>query len=337
MTITPKWRIEALSTNENAGTQAPARRDVWDADVAVIVDRIEAAGVPPTRVAGVEAARRTLEAIVRPAGPDMESVTSTEFEGPHGPVPVRIYRPIGVPAVGAPALVWFHGGGMVMGSLDSFDRLARDVAFATRAVVVNVDYRLAPEHRYPVGNDDAYAALLWVHETADELGLDGARIGVGGDSAGGGLAASTALRARNESGPHIAQQVLFYPGLERRRDRPSMREFGDGPFLTAEDIDWMKNLYLGEDPSADDEYGVPALATSLADLPPAVIAVGYGDPLRDGVEEYGDRLRDAGVPTAQLRYPGVGHGFAMQVPSVNRAAAAVREVGALVAARFAID
>lgn len=313
----------------------PSRGGVWDPDVAVIVDRIVAANLPPARVAGVEAVRRNLEAIIRPAGPDMESVVTTQFGGPHGTVPVRIYRPVGVPAIGAPGLVWFHGGGMIMGTLDSFDRLARDVASATGAVLINVDYRLAPEHRYPVGNDEAYAALCWAHESAEEIGLDNTQIGLGGDSAGGGLAASTALRARNEGGPAIAQQVLFYPGLERRRDRPSMREFGDSPFLVAEDIDWMKSLYLGDDPSVDDEYGVPALATSLAGLPPAVIAVGYADPLRDGVEEYGDRLRDAGVPTAQLRYPGVGHGFAMQVPTVIRARAAVREVGALVAARFA--
>ncbi len=164
--------------------------------------------------------------------------------------------------------------------------------------------------------------------------MDPARIGVGGDSAGGCLAAATALRSRDENGPAIAQQVLFYPGIERRTDRPSMCEFGDSPFFTAEDIDWMKNLYLGDDPATDDAYGVPALADSLAGLPPAILAVGYGDPLRDAVEAYGDRLRAADVPTAQLPFPGVGHGFAMQAPSVARARAAIAEVGALVSARF---
>ena len=187
-----------------------------------------------------------------------------------------------------------------------------------------------------LAHDEAYAALCWFHEQASVLGVDAGRIGVGGDSAGGGLAAATALRARNEDGPAIAQQVMFYPGLERRCDRPSMREFGDSPFLTAADIDWMKDLYLGDDPATDDEYGTPALASSLAGLPPAIIAVGHADPLRDGVEDYGNRLRDAGVPTAQLRYPGVGHGFAMQTATVARARAAMAEVGALVAARFAV-
>ncbi|MBD0861740.1 alpha/beta hydrolase [Gordonia sp. zg691] len=308
---------------------------VWDPDVAAIVDRMAAAGAPASWQRGVEKTREMLESIVRPPGPDMASVEDATAVGPHGPIPLRIYRPHRAPTVDAPALLWYHGGGMIMGTLDSFDRLARDVADATGAVLINVDYRLAPEHRYPVGNDDAYAALEWAHRMAGELGVDPQRIAVGGDSAGGGLAASTALRSRNMNGPRIAQQVLFYPGLARRGDTPSMREFGDSVFLTAEDIDWMKNLYLGDDPVRDDEYGTPALAETLAGLPPAIIAVGHADPLRDDVEAYGDRMRDAGVHVAQIRYPGVGHGFAMQTASVARARLAVVEVGALVAARFA--
>ncbi|MEV0354857.1 alpha/beta hydrolase [Nocardia sp. NPDC050697] len=310
-------------------------RFAWDPDVAALVARIESSGAGSLRAGGVEAARRVLEAIPRPTGPAMASVREAAADGPHGRIPLRVYRPHAAPAAGAPALVWFHGGGMIMGSLQSFDRLARDVAEATGAVIVNVEYRLAPEHRYPVANDEAYAALCWTHENAAEHGVDSARIGVGGDSAGGSLAAATTLRARDTGGPGIAQQVLFYPGIERRSDRPSMREFGESPFLTAADIDWMKGLYLGGDPGTDDCYGVPALADSFAGLPPAIIAVGYGDPLRDAVEAYSDRLRDAGVPTAQLRYPGVGHGFAMQTANIARARAAMAEVGALVAARFA--
>ncbi|MEV0366803.1 alpha/beta hydrolase [Nocardia fusca] len=315
-------------------TYNPAvEQPIWDPDVAALI--------PPRggrsgslRAAGVEGARRMLESIERPAGPRMRSIHDATAEGPHGPIPLRIYRPPAAPPENAPALVWTHGGGMIMGSLHSFDRLARDIADATGSVVCNVDYRLAPEHRYPVANEEAYAALCWLVDNAAAWGVDPDRIGVGGDSAGGSLAAATALRSRDQNGPAIAQQVLFYPGIERRTDRPSMREFGDSPFLTADDIDWMKNLYLGDDPGTDDAYGVPALADSLASLPPAVLAVGYGDPLRDAVEAYGDRLRAAGVPTAQLRYPGMGHGFAMQAPSVARARAAISEVGALVAARF---
>lgn len=322
--------MTSIPAAPSAGTHA------WDPDIVAIIERMELAGAGPLHLLGVEGARAMLEAIRRPPGPDMSSVRDTGFEGPHGWVGVRIYTPPEVadePA--APALVWYHGGGMVMGTLESFDRLARDVAAATGAVLLNIDYRLAPEFRYPVGNDEAYAALCWAHEFAERLGLDPRRIGVGGDSAGGGLATATCLRARDEGGPAIAQQVLFYPGVERRRDRPSMREFGASPFLDAADIDWMKDLYLGPDPSHDDHYANPALANSLAGLPPAIIAVGHGDPIRDGVEQYGERMREDGVPTALLRYPGIGHGFAMQVASVARARTAVAEVGALVAARFA--
>ena len=219
-----------------------ARRSPWDPDVEEIVRRSAAAGARPLHLIGVEGAREMLESIVRPPGPEMATVSEDVVDGPHGPVPVRIYQPKAVSdSPSEPALVWFHGGGMIMGSLESFDRLARDVADATGSVLINVDYRLAPEHRYPIANDEAYAALCWVHSSAERLGIDPGRIGVGGDSAGGGLAAATALRARDEGGPAIAQQVLFYPGLERRRHRPSMWEFVDSPFLTAADIDWMKD------------------------------------------------------------------------------------------------
>lgn len=306
----------------------------WDPDLAATVAKADQDPPRPMREVGVEATRRMLEAIVRPRGPEMASVRDSEIHGPHGAVPVRIYRPMSAPPVDAPALVWYHGGGMIMGSLKSFDRLARDVADASGCVLVNVDYRLAPEHRYPAGNDDAYTALCGTHEKAGDWGIDPERIGIGGDSAGGGLAAATALRSRDDRGPMVAQQVLFYPGLERRTERPSMQEFGDSPFLNVDDIDWMKSLYLGDDPATDDCYGTPSKASSLVGLPPAIIAIGYCDPLRDGVEAYGDRLRAAGVSTAQLRYPGLGHGFAMQAPRVRSARMAIAEVGALTAARF---
>ncbi len=316
------------------GTES-APDDVYDPDVRKLVEAIRARGLGSLQDTGIEAARHSLESIVRPPGPEMHSVQTMDVTGPYGTVPVRIYRPRSVPDRHAPALVWFHGGGMIMGTLDSFDRLAREVAESTRAVVINVGYRLAPEHRYPVAHDEAWAALRWAHDHAYDLGLDPDRIGVGGDSAGGGLAAATALRARNENGPRIAQQVLVYPGLERRCDRPSMRRFGDSPFLRADDIDWMKSLYLGDDPDEDDEYGTPVLASDLSGLPPAVVICGYADPLRDGVEDYGRRLQEAGVSTAVIRYPGVGHGFFMQTHALARARAAMTEVGALVSARFA--
>jgi acetyl esterase len=218
---------------------------------------------------------------------------------------------------------------MIMGSVATFDSLARHLAAACGAVVLSVDYRLAPEHPYPVATDEAYAALLWASAQAAALGIDPARLAVAGDSAGGSLAAGAALRARDENGPPIAAQLLLYPGLERAVERPSLAELADAPMLTRDDIVWMKNLYLGEDPAADTAYGVPALAGDLSGLPPAIVVSAQADPLRDGVEDYGQRLREAGVLTALLRYPGVCHGFLSMTGRIARARAAMTDIGAL--------
>ena len=313
-------------------TRSESDHEDWDQDVAPVV--AASRNSPPLHQLGVARVRELLESIPRPAGPDMRAVVDSRVPGPYGHIPIRVYRPHSAPDECSPALVWFHGGGMIMGSLKSFDRLARELASATGAVLVNVGYRLAPEHPYPVANDEAYTVVEWLHQQHQQWSVDPGRIGVGGDSAGGGLAAATTLRARSASGPPLAQQILVYPGVERRQNRPSMRQFGSSPFLTAEDIDWMKALYLGDDPAKDDEYGVPATATDLADLPPAIVACGFNDPLRDGIEDYGRRLQDAGVMTALLRYPGVGHGFLMQTAAFGRARQALAEIGALAATRF---
>lgn len=305
---------------------------VLDPDAQALVDAAKAAGAKPYGEIGIEAVRARMESIPRPPAPEMAEVADLAFEGPHGTVPVRLYRP--EPERGGPAIVYFHGGGMIMGTLDSFDALARRLAAACGATVLSVEYRLAPEHRYPVASDEAFAAVGWTHSAADELGVDPARIAVAGDSAGGSLAAGAALRARDENGPPIRAQMLFYPGLERASDRPSMVEFADGPILTRADVVWMKNQYLGPDESADTPYGVPALARDLAGLPDAIVVTAEADPLRDAAEDYGRRLRDARVPTALLRYPGVCHGFLSQAAHLRRARIAFTEIGALARAKF---
>ncbi|TDC71569.1 alpha/beta hydrolase [Actinomadura sp. GC306] len=302
-----------------------------DPDAQALVDAATAAGVKTFRETGIEGIRSRLESLPPAPAPEMAEVEDLAFEGPHGTVPVRLYRPrAGV----GPAIVYLHGGGMVMGTLDSFDGLARNLAASCAAVVLSIEYRLAPEHRYPVASDEAYAAVAWAHANAAGLGIDPARIAVAGDSAGGSLAAGAALRSRDENGPPIAVQMLFYPGLERAVDRPSMIEFADGPVLTRPDVIWMKEQYLGPDESADTEYGVPALARDLSDLPDAIVVTAEADPLRDAAEEYGRRLRDAAVPTALLRYPGVCHGFLSQAARLRRARAAFTEIGALARAKF---
>ncbi|MFE1396976.1 alpha/beta hydrolase [Nocardiopsis dassonvillei] len=305
-----------------------------DPDVIAMLEAARAAGSRPFPEMGVEAARAMVEASPAGPAPDMREVRDGSFPGPHGTVPVRVYRPEEAEMIPLPVIVYFHGGGMVAGSVRSFDSLARHLAASCGAVVVSVDYRLAPEHTYPVATEEAYAALEWTAAHTGELRVDGSRMAVAGDSAGGSLAAAVALRARDESGPALVTQLLLYPGLERARDRPSMVEFAEGPILSRADVVWMKAQYLGADEAADTPQGVPALAEDLSGLPDAVVVTAEADPLRDGAEEYGHRLRAAGVPTALLRYPGVCHGFMAQAGWIRRASTAFAEVGALARAKF---
>jgi acetyl esterase len=265
----------------------------------------------------------------------MESVEDVNLAGPHGPLPVRLYRPSSDPA--PPAIVFFHGGGMIMGSIESYDHLARQLSASCSAVVASVDYRLAPEHKYPTATDEAYFATQWIHEYARDLGVDGGRIAVAGDSAGGCLAAAVCLMARDRGGPPVLAQLLIYPGVDRDYETPSIKEFSAGPILTLPDIVWMKDAYLGSGEEPDDPDAVPANCTNLSGLPDAIVVTAANDPIRDGCENYGIRLRDAGVQTALLRYPGVYHGFFSQAHLLRRARVAMTEVAALVRAKFERD
>ncbi len=267
-------------------------------------------------------------------GPDLPVVTDHLLDGPHGTLRVRQYA---VSSAGTrAALVYFHGGGMVIGSIEYCDALCRRLCAESGASVFSVDYRLAPEHRYPVASEEAYFAVAWVVSQADRLGVDPMRVAVGGDSSGGSLAAGVTLRARDEGGPRLALQLLAYPGLERVRDRPSMRDFGDGPGITRATIEWMKEQYLGPDPATDTPYGVPALAESLADLPEAVVVVADVDPLRDGVEAYVNRLAAAGVQTTTMRYPGVLHGFLSNLSRLARADRCASDMAAALGSRLGL-
>ncbi|MET8352545.1 alpha/beta hydrolase [Micromonospora sp. NPDC005206] len=307
----------------------------FDPDVAaMLAARAAAPPIPKAHEGGLDQMRGLLESMPRPPAPDVATSRDTTIEGPHGPLRLRLYHPASVPDGPLPVVVYFHGGGMVMGSIDSFDSVARRLCDGCAAIVVSVDYRLAPEHSYPVGNDECYAATVWAYEHAPEFGGDPARIAVAGDSAGGSLAAAVALRARAE-GPQLALQMLFYPGLERASvSRASMSEFADSPFLSHADVVWMKAQYLGADESRDTEQGVPSKAVDLAGLPPAIVVTAELDPLRDGGEAYGERLRAASVSTVLLRYPGVGHGFMMQAGWIARGTQAFDEACALARVRL---
>ncbi|WP_018178124.1 alpha/beta hydrolase [Jongsikchunia kroppenstedtii] len=313
---------------------APETAPTWpglDSDVAAYLGN---RAMVPMHVAGVEASRAAFEALPQQPGPDMHSVQDRVVEGPHGDLLLRIYRPVDEPDL--PAMVYLHGGGLVIGSVRTFDRLARFLAEAARAVVVSVDYRLAPEHPYPVASDETYFAVQWTATNAADLGVDTARIAIGGDSAGAALAAGAALQTRDEGGAPIAFQLHIYGGFERDDTRPSVLEYADGPIITAGDFAWTKDLYLGDDPSKDHPYGVPPLADDLSGLPPAIVLTASHDPSRDGAESFGEQLRDAGVQTALLRYPGVYHGFMMHADDQSRARLAMAELGALMRAKFAV-
>jgi acetyl esterase/lipase len=289
--------------------------------------------VAPMRQRGLQAARDSLESMPLPPLPDMAEVVDRVITGPNGELPLRIYRP--TQDVDAPALVYFHGGGMVLGSNHSFEPLARNLAQASGATIVAVEYRLAPEAPPPAQFDDAYTATEWVATKAAELRLDSTRLGVIGDSAGGTLAAGVALAARDRGGPALFCQVLLYPAVDRDMTVPSLATLRSAPMLNLDDIVYMHEVADAGTDSPDDPYLVPAQATNLSHLPQAIVATAAVDPIRDWGERYAERLRDAGVQTTVTRYPGVYHGFLMRSESVARAALALAEIGALLRAKFA--
>lgn len=289
--------------------------------------------IAPMRQRGLAAVRSGLEsAPLPPHLPEMARVTEALVPTAGSDVPVRIYCP--TTDSDGPVLVYLHGGGLVMGSNRSFEPLARELASAAAAAVVAVDYRLAPESAPPAQFDDAYAATEWVSRNATELGVDAERLAVVGDSAGGALAAAVALAARDRGGPAICAQVLLYPGLDRDMSVASIAAMPDAPLLTRDDIEYMHALADGDAGPPTNPYQVPAYATDLSGLPPAIVVTGGCDPIRDWGERYADRLRDAGVQTTVTRYPGMYHGFLMRSDATARGRLALAEVGALLRAKF---
>jgi len=222
-------------------------------------------------------------------------------------VPVRVYRP--APDGDLPVLVVFHGGGWVIGSVEEFDVIARQVANASGAIVVSVDYRLSPEHPYPAPFDDCWRALEWTAAHAAEIGGDPSRIAVGGDSAGGNLAAVCALRARDRGGPALALQMLVYPVCDCRFDTESYVSNGEGYLLEAEQMRWFFDCYTGGAADPAQVTISPLRAPDLRGVAPAVMLTAEYDPLRDEGEAYAGRLRDAGVAVEHRRYDGLIHGF----------------------------
>jgi acetyl esterase len=242
------------------------------------------------------------------AGPEqpVHKVENRRVPGDGGLIPVRVYYPFETAQL--PGLVYFHGGGFVLGGLDGSDRTCRALANGSGCVVISVDYRLAPEHTFPAAADDAFAVTQYVAEHAAEFGVDPALLAVGGDSAGGNLATVVALRARDAGGPPIAFQLLVYPWVDFSDDSPSMREFAADHFLTAEAMAWFADYYLPA-PIDRRQPWVSPMHAKLEGLPPAFVLTAECDPLRDQGEAFARRLEAAGVQTTVKRYEGMFHPF----------------------------
>lgn len=256
----------------------------------------------------VATVRAGMGALFTHPNPPAVSVTNTSCLGPGGDIPLRIFHPGGRGA-SRPVVVFFHGGGFLAGNLDTHDGTCRELAVASNAIVVSVDYRLAPEAVFPAAVEDCYAALLWVSAHARTFGGDPYKLALAGDSAGGNLTATVALMNRDRGGPRLAMQVLIYPVIDPALDTESSRSNGEGFMLTWPSMMWMWSTYLGGTADSDSPYAMPTRAGSLAGLPPAVVITAEYDPLRDEGELYGALLQRAGVRALVRRYDGMLHGF----------------------------
>ena len=293
--------------------------------------------LPPYHTLGAPEARRLYKetrAALAPRVPEVAEVRDLAAGGPAGTIPVRLYRGLGT-ASGAqlPVLVYFHGGGWTVGDLDTHDIICRTLANRARCAVVAVDYRLGPEHKFPAAVEDSLAATRWVAAQANSLGIDAARIAVGGDSAGGNLAAVAAISLRDAGAPPLALQALIYPATDQRLDTASHARFAEGYLLTRDNILWFRDNYLKPD-DYDDWRASPLRTADLTHLPPAHIITAGFDPLLDEGRAYSDRLVAAGVPVLYECFEGMAHGFVTMGGVVAAANHALYRLGQSLAQAF---
>jgi acetyl esterase len=293
-------------------------------DLVALMALADAARLPMDEVTP-ESMRAGYSALAAQGGAEMAEVVDRVIPGPDGgDLPIRSYRPYGA-GERPPVVVYLHGGGWTIGDLQTHDEPCRALAAGTGAVVVSVDYRLAPEHPFPAAVDDAYAAACFVAGSAEDLGVDADRLVVAGDSAGGNLAAAVSLLARDRSGPTIALQVLIYPAVDFDFDSgrwPSLEENATGYFLHLETMRWFADCYGGTGLLAGDPSAAPIRATDHAGLPPAYVSVAGFDPLRDEGLGYAEALAGAGVPVTLCRHDAQVHGYWHFAPSVESSGAA---------------
>ncbi|MDE2836378.1 MAG: alpha/beta hydrolase [Chloroflexota bacterium] len=312
-----------------------------DPEVRASLEQQAAMGLPAQHEVSPEEARAMSEGQPRIPGPEVASVSDLAAPGPHGDVPVRVYVPVIHPhplpggegnEESLPVCVWFHGGGWVVGSIATNDPTCRALANASGAIIVSVDYRLAPEHRFPIPLDDCYAAMEWAAANAASFGGDPSRLAVAGSSAGGNLATAVALRARDEGGPRLAHQSLICPVVDKDFRRVSYVENGEGYGLSYDTMVYFWLCYVSGEADAFNPYAVPMAAADLSGVAPAFVLTCEYDPLRDEGEAYAERLREAGVPVKLSRYDGQVHAlFNAGVPftrtwdAINEAAGELRK------------
>jgi acetyl esterase len=273
------------------------------------LQQLEEAGGPALNEMSPADAREAALAFTELGGPGDTVADQSDrvIPGPAGDLPIRVYTPEGEGPF--PCLAYFHGGGWVFGDIEMTNAACRTLSARTGCVVVSVEYRLAPEHKYPAPLDDCFAATKWIAEYGAEIGVDGSRLAVGGDSAGGNLAAAVSLRAREENGPALAMQLLVYPVIDNSYDTGSYEANGEDYLLTTDMMRWFWDHYLSSDSDGDDPLASPLRAKDLTNLPPATVFTAEFDPLRDEGEAYAGRLTDAGVAVNQTRFDGQIHGF----------------------------
>lgn len=303
-----------------------------DEQTAAFLKWLEDPAAPPLNMQTPDEFRALIRDLIQEIGGDAEPVSSVEdstIPGPAGEIPARIYTPEGEGPF--PILVFYHGGGWVIGDLDTLDTVIRPLTNLVRCVTVSVDYRLAPENVFPAAVDDAFAAVRWVHQNAAGLNGDPGRIAVGGDSAGGNLSAVVSQLARDHGGPPIVHQLLIYPVTDLSSvDTDSYLKFADGYLLTREMMEWYIDLYVPNKSDRKDPRASPLLADSLEGLPPAHVFTAEFDPLLDEGKAYADALQEAGVPVKYSEYRGTIHGFFILRAVVDRSHEGIAEAaGAL--------
>lgn len=311
-----------------------------DPVVKAFLDQLAQVPGPKTWEMSAPEARASFDGMMELVGPKdvpIGKVVNQTVPGPDGDIPIRIYTPVAAGGEPLPALIFFHGGGFVIGDLETHDGLCRLLANEASCRVIAVDYRLAPEHKFPAAIDDAYAATSWIEANAASLGVDANRLAVGGDSAGGGLAAAVAQMMQAKGKTKLAFQMLLFPVTHIGADTVSMRDFAEGYFLEMRTLNWFYDYYAPNAEDRNDPRASPLLSEDLSGLPPAYVVVAGFDPLHDEGVAYAEKLRDAGVRVTLDDYPDMVHDFIYMQNVLPQAPDALKTAAAALAAAFSAE